>query len=67
MNMSQCWWDCAWAQSAAPAWTAGIHFKSSIQRQPDNCAAWQVGLLSVNTPGIATYCTHKSVSGEILS
>lgn len=37
------------AQSAAAGWSAGIHFKSSVQRQPEDSAAWRVGLLPVNT------------------
>lgn len=37
------------AQSAAAGWSAGIHFKSSVQRQPEDSSAGRVSLLPVNT------------------
>ncbi len=39
----------ALAQSAAAGWSAGIHFKSSVQRQPEDSSAWRVCLLPGNT------------------
>lgn len=46
------WWMCLsvgrtppLAQSAAAGRSAGIHFKSSVQRQPEDSSAWRVGLL----------------------
>lgn len=37
------------AQPAAAGRSAGIHFKSSVQRQPEDSSARRVGLLFMNT------------------